>query len=428
MDQTNVINDVISITNVSIGLINENIKKINNIVDTIINLNQTIKHIAGQMEPLYTARKFMFMHTESINHHTRIRMVTRQIADDIELIRSYLSTFKTAKITPQIIDPKHLRQELIKINKQLPPKITLPGNPRTNIWHYYKFLTVTPLIDDSQLILMIRIPLLDTDSTMTLHKVYNLPIYNPTIGKSLSYQLESSNLAITKDNIYVSILTEAKFIQCTLAQGHFCNLNTALCHIDYSNWCLVAKFLKENNRINKDCKLSVSNIIGPQAIYLDQGLWAISVEKPTQMEIRCPKVTQVKSLKINLQPVCSAFSPGVKLPPYFKQFSKGFHVALKSAYLNVPKYNPTNFRIWHVFNVSNLSPIESEKLKKLAPAAMIPIDQLRAQIASFRHININNGKKQSWIFVGSGSGSGILLLVVICGCLYWRCKNHQKSR
>ena len=56
-------------------------------------------------------------------------------------------------------------------------------------------------------------------------------------------------------------------------------------------------FLKENNRINKDCKLSVTNITGPQAIYLDQGLWAISVEKPTQMEIRCPKVTQVKISK-----------------------------------------------------------------------------------------------------------------------------------
>ena len=249
------------------------------------------------------------------------------------------------------------------------------------------------------------------------------------IGKSLSYQLEGCNLAVTKDNNYVSILTEAEFIQCTLAQGHFCNLNTALYHIDYSNWCLVAMFLKENNRKNKDCKLSVTNITGPQAIYLDQGLWAISVEKPTQMEIRCSKVTQVKSLKppitlINLQPACSAFSPGVKLPPYFKQFSKGFHVALKSAHLNVPKYNPTNFRIWHTFNVSNLSSIESEKLKKLAPAPTIPIDQLRAQIASFRHININNDKKQSWIICGSGSGSGILLLVVICGCLYWRCKNH----
>ena len=31
----------------------------------------------------------------------------------------------------------------------------------------------------------------------------------------------------------------------------------------------------------------MTNITGPQAMYLDQGSWAISVEKPTQMEIRC---------------------------------------------------------------------------------------------------------------------------------------------
>ena len=64
----------------------------------------------------------------------------------------------------------------------------------------------------------------------------------------------------------------------------------------------------------------------------------------------------------------------------------------------------------------------------MAPAPTITTDQLRTQIASFRHININNDKKQSWIIVGSGSGSGILLLVVICGCLYWRCKNHQSLK
>ena len=39
MDQTNVLNDIISITNVSRGLINENIKKINGIIDTIVTLN-----------------------------------------------------------------------------------------------------------------------------------------------------------------------------------------------------------------------------------------------------------------------------------------------------------------------------------------------------------------------------------------------------
>ena len=63
-------------------------------------------------------------------------------------------------------------------------------------------------------------------------------------------------------------------------------------------------------------------------------------------------------------------------------------------------------------------------LKKLAPAPTIPIDQLRAQIANFRHINTDTDK--SWIYiVGGGSGSGLILLLIICGCLYWRCKNPQ---
>ena len=90
MDETNVLNDIISITNVSRGLINENIKKINGIIDTIVTLNQTIKNIAGHLGPLYTTKIFMFMHTEFISHHTRIRIVTRQVADDINLIKSYL--------------------------------------------------------------------------------------------------------------------------------------------------------------------------------------------------------------------------------------------------------------------------------------------------------------------------------------------------
>ena len=86
-------------------------------------------------------------------------------------------------------------------------------------------------------------------------------------------------------------------------------------------------FLKDNDRINKYCTLTMTNITGPQAMYLDQGSWAISVEKPTQMEIRCPQVTQVKSLKppitfITLQPACSGFSPEVKLPPYFSTIFK----------------------------------------------------------------------------------------------------------
>ena len=79
---------------------------------------------------------------------------------------------------------------------------------------------------------MIKIPLTDLDSSMTLYKIYNLPIFHHEISKSLIYNIEGNNLAVTKDNKYVTILSDTEFIKCTLAQGHISNLNTALNHIE----------------------------------------------------------------------------------------------------------------------------------------------------------------------------------------------------
>ena len=97
----------------------------------------------------------------------------------------------------------------------------------------------------------------------------------------------------------------------------------ALYHADSSTWCLPVMYSKDDKLINKYCSLEISNITGSTANYLDEGSWAISVEKPTQIEIRCTVHTPVKTLNppltfITLQPACSAFSPEIKLPPYFK--------------------------------------------------------------------------------------------------------------
>ena len=127
---------------------------------------------------------------------------------------------------------------------------------------------------------------------------------------------------------------------------------------------------------------------------------------------------------ITLQPACSAFSPEIKLPPYFKQYSKGFEIAIKTANLNVPTFNTSNFRIWQPFNLSKINDLEKKELKKLEPAPAIPMEQLRAQISRFRHIETKTD--QSWIYyVGGGSGSGLLLLLVIGGLVYWCCKRPR---
>ena len=133
VDQANVLNDIISITHVLRGLINENIMKINEIIDTISFLNETIDSLTEKLKPLYVTRRFYLLHTEAQIHHFRIRTLIRQISKDIDLIKEYLNIHSTGGITPTIIDHIHLKQELLKIHKQLPARLSLPE--RTNNKH-----------------------------------------------------------------------------------------------------------------------------------------------------------------------------------------------------------------------------------------------------------------------------------------------------
>ena len=70
------------------------------------------------------------------------------------------------------------------------------------------------------------------------------------------------------------------------------------------------------------------------------------------------------------------------------QYSKGFHVALKSTNLYIHTFTTSSFRVWTHLDLSDVTIPEIENLKKLAPAPNIPNDQLRVQIANFRHTNL----------------------------------------
>ena len=151
---------------------------------------------------------------------------------DIDLTRAYFDIHSMGKLTPTITDCTHLRQELLKIHKKLLARLSLPEDPTHNIWHYYRILTVTPVTHGNKLILIIKIPLIDLGSGMNWYKIYNIPIYHPTIGKSLKYYLEGTNFAMTKDNKYAIVLSDMDIIRCTLAEEHFCKLNSGLYHVD----------------------------------------------------------------------------------------------------------------------------------------------------------------------------------------------------
>ena len=66
IDQTKILDEIVTITNISRGLINENRLKSNIIIDTILST-------------LFMARRFLLLHSEFMIHHTRIRYLMIQM-------------------------------------------------------------------------------------------------------------------------------------------------------------------------------------------------------------------------------------------------------------------------------------------------------------------------------------------------------------
>ena len=424
VNQAQVLDDIVTITNVSRSLINENRLLIDGMVETVITLNTTLKEIEKDLFLLLTTRKFLIAHAETLIHTHRLNNAVHDLVDEIKVVEQYMTMFSSGELNPNLIPPEMLIKELTNIQKQLPPSIKLPEDPTQNIWHYYNFLSVSHVTHDNKIIILIKVPLIDHDSSLDLYKVYNLPIFNPSLNKALTYQIETDILAVSMDSNYATIPTESEFLECTLASGHFCNIRSALYHMHSSKMCIIALFLKDDTAINENCEMKVINITGPLALYLDQGTWAIATTDTEQMEVTCPLEKYVISIDpplsmVDLEPACSAFSVKFKLPPYFRKFSQGFPLAMEKANLHTQISQPVDFRVWKSLDVSNLSEVQISNLKELKPANNIPVNVLKAEIGNLKRVDLDNNKE--WYFIGGGSGSGILLLVIVCLCVYCNC-------
>ena len=429
VNQAEVLNDIVSITNISRSLIKENREKINDMLENIGELYQNLDILKDEMRVLFETRKFFLIYSEARIHFERLKGSIQTLKDDINRFNQILTMLTSGKLSPSLINPTHLQIELESIQKQLPPTITLPEDPTQNIWHYYKYLTLNYIPLEDKIIMLVKIPLVDNQSALSLYKIYNLPVYNPKIDKSLKYNIEGNSIAISSDMKYATIPSDSEFMECTLASGHFCSLRSALYHMHYSNLCITSLFLKNDDLINENCEMNISNVTSPEAIYLDDGNWAIATMNSDQMEITCTDQKHVVSLNpplslVKLQPACTAFSSKLKLPPYFRKYSQGFANAMKEANLHLNRFETTDFRIWNSLNITNISTSQMLDLKELKPVKSIPVKILKAKIKLIKMID-SEAKTKYWIYIGGGSGSGILLLVMVCLCVYCKCKKHS---
>ena len=128
--QAEVLDDIISITNISRALITEHSHMINSMIDSIKFLNYSIANIQKEIQCLFVTIRFLLTHAEVLIHSHRLRAGVSDIRNDINKFRKYLDTLSSGKLSPTLVEPIHLCDELLRIQKEIPPTIELsePGD------------------------------------------------------------------------------------------------------------------------------------------------------------------------------------------------------------------------------------------------------------------------------------------------------------
>ena len=197
-----------------------------------------------------------------------------------------------------------------------------------NIWHVYKYSATTLILHEHEIHLVIRIPLADRDTPVSLIRAYDIPVplsRNATDNTNreffAQYDLQTKYMAISGG--YIKDLTKTEYDDCAYAAGHFCTALTHMVAIDHAESCLFALYEENNNNIQKFCSVRFSEKHLPYVQALTELQWYIATHDQLELAVTCPrrrfrKVVLPPFNVFSLPKFCMGLSAQVKLFPLEK--------------------------------------------------------------------------------------------------------------
>ena len=246
-----------SILNLTRVQVIENRRSIMDLIIVVQRLDREISALEEQFEKkivrleqfLHTYLKFKLILDE-------IRLVTQDAMFYLENLKLELNMLSLQHLSTNTISPSNLREMLIDVESRLPSNFELTSNPRIDIWYFYKTLTSVTYLQDDEIRIILKIPLLNTNQKYDIYKVYNLPILKPLIGSHvlIKYSLETDAFMISRDRTKFTFLSKSKYQTCKNHHLQLCNPETAFYQANVNKFCVIALFMRNKPDIKLFCK------------------------------------------------------------------------------------------------------------------------------------------------------------------------------
>ena len=252
-NQEQIIHDLdvsLSVLNLTRMQVVENRRSIMDLIIVIQKLDDKISEIGHTFEQTFV-RLEQFVHTylQFQMIIDEIRLSTQDAIFYLESLKSELNMLSMHHLSTNTISPKDLKKLLIEVESKLLNNFELPRNPRKDIWYFYKTLTCITYLQNDEIRIVLKIPLISTKEEYEVNQIHNLPI--PLLSSNqtdilVKYAVETEMLMISKDKTKFSLLSESTFQMCNSYQFQFCNPETAFYQTNVNKFCIIALFMPKH--------------------------------------------------------------------------------------------------------------------------------------------------------------------------------------
>ena len=432
---THVLSESLTMLNISRKEIGENRNKLNEAIAAIRELNVDLKTIQTN-----TNSKILEL-DQVVRVYLQSRAAFNRAKTNVAVLFRHLRTFQIqlnrlslGRLSPIVIKPNTLLRILKSIKNKLSPPLTLVREPELNLWYFYKTLKVATVIHDQKLIVVIDIPLVNTNSKLELFQIHNLPFpgQKEFRGATAKYDIESAGLAINDGRTEYILLNKEEFAICTSHLDSFCELNKVRYMINAKMHCVPSLFISDTKSIKKNCKAHIfPNTLLPRPQYLRDGVWGISTNETLRLTVSC-KVPSERVVIVNppltlfqLQESCFATSNYFKIPARNLFKSK---TNMERAEPRIRDLNIKNISLWQPITrvVNNVSSVKVPK--KLESLRSYPMSRLVEELNHVRDNPITENQSESWYWYVILSFVGVICSVLTPFLLYkWKAIPKKKK-
>ena len=317
------IEDSISIVNVtrcevsdSRHKINELISSLKNIVISMVNATQGLDKQVSTLEIL-THRHWLYK--IMVDKFGKYFLGVHMALSYLELQLNLLSV---GHLSPSIIAPHNLRGLMHSIAQTLPDNFKLASDLDKDIWYYYRILSFRTLFDSKSIVVVVDIPLVDREHFCIVYSILNFPLPLPirtgsADGSKLSarFELESEMIAVNRAGTRYILLSQAEVVRCLASTSKLCEVSGPVYTTNSRESCEMSLFRHNQVGIEKNCWVTVkTNTRLPIAIRVDGGSWMLAAISDLHFTVLCGDgswsklIAQAPLTTIQIEEGCTAYN------------------------------------------------------------------------------------------------------------------------